>query len=87
MDLSIVVPVYNEEENIPLLYDALITVMTPLSITWEAVLVDDGSRDQSARLLEDLAQKYPEHFRAVLLRRNFGPVSYTHLTLPTLYSV
>ena len=72
MDLSIVVPVYNEEENIPLLYDALITVMTPLSITWEAVLVDDGSRDQSARLLEDLAQKYPEHFRAVLLRRNFG---------------
>ncbi len=72
MDLSIVVPVYNEEENIPLLYDALIAVMTPLSITWEAVLVDDGSRDQSARLLEDLAQKYPEHFRAVLLRRNFG---------------
>lgn len=71
MDLSIVVPVYNEEENIPLLYDALIAVMTPLSITWEAVLVDDGSRDQSARLLEDLAQKYPEHFRAVLLRRNF----------------
>ncbi|HQL40637.1 MAG TPA: glycosyltransferase family 2 protein, partial [Anaerolineaceae bacterium] len=68
----IVVPVYNEEENIPLLYDALIAVMTPLSITWEAVLVDDGSRDQSARLLEDLAQKYPEHFRAVLLRRNFG---------------
>ncbi len=63
--------VYNEEENIPLLYDALIAVMT-LSITWEAVLVDDGSRDQSARLLEDLAQKYPEHFRAVLLRRNFG---------------
>ena len=55
MDLSIVVPVYNEEENIPLLYDALIAVMTPLSITWEAVLVDDGSRDQSARLLEDLA--------------------------------
>ncbi len=72
MDLSIVVPVYNEEENIPLLHDALIAVMTPLSITWEAVLVDDGSRDQSARLLEDLAQKYPEHFRAVLLRRNFG---------------
>lgn len=72
MDLSIVVPVYNEEENIPLLYDALFAVMTPLSITWEAVLVDDGSRDQSARLLEDLAQKDPERFRAVLLRRNFG---------------
>ena len=72
MDLSIVVPVYNEEENIPLLHDALIAVLTPLSITLEAVLVDDGSRDQSARLLEDLAQKYPEHFRAVLLRRNFG---------------
>ncbi len=44
----------------------------PLKLTWEVVLVDDGSRDRSPQILTELAGKDPEHVRIVLLRRNFG---------------
>ncbi|MBN1372385.1 MAG: glycosyltransferase family 2 protein [Anaerolineaceae bacterium] len=72
MDLSLVIPVYNEEENLPLLYQAVMDAIQPLNLTWEVVLVDDGSRDRSPQILTELAEKDPEHVRAVLLRRNFG---------------
>jgi glycosyltransferase involved in cell wall biosynthesis len=72
MDLSIVVPVYNEEENLPLLYDAITGVIVPLGLSWELVLVDDGSKDGSVAVLEELAQRDAEHIRVVELRRNFG---------------
>lgn len=72
MKLSIIVPVYNEEENIPLLNDALVAAISSLPHDWEAVLVDDGSKDGSMRELEKLAAKDPVHFRVVGLRRNFG---------------
>ena len=72
MKLSIIVPVYNEEENIPLLYDALVAAVASLPHAWEAVLVDDGSKDKSMFELEKLAAIDPEHFRVVGLRRNFG---------------
>ena len=72
MYLSIIVPVYNEQENLPLLYDALIKAVSPLNLSWEALLVDDGSRDQSASVMESLAARDPEHVRLVILRRNFG---------------
>jgi glycosyltransferase involved in cell wall biosynthesis len=72
MDLSIVIPVYNEEENLHLLYEAICGAVSPLSLEWEMVLVDDGSRDQSPQLLEALALSDPVHVRVILLRRNFG---------------
>ena len=72
MDLSLVIPVYNEEENLPLLYQAVMDAIQPLKLTWEVVLVDDGSRDRSPQILTELAEKDPEHVRVVLLRRNFG---------------
>lgn len=72
MDLSIIVPVYNEQENLPLLYQAVIQAVQPLQRTWELVLVDDGSRDGSVKVLEELAACDPEHVRVVELRRNFG---------------
>jgi glycosyltransferase involved in cell wall biosynthesis len=72
MDLSLVIPVYNEEENLPLLYQAVMDAILPLNLTWEVVLVDDGSRDRSPQILTELAEKDPLHVRAVLLRRNFG---------------
>ena len=72
MDLSLVVPVYNEEENLPLLFDAIHRVMDALDHTWELILVDDGSRDQSIAVLNDLAAKDPQHVRVVVFRRNFG---------------
>ncbi len=72
MKVSIIVPVYNEEENIPLLYEALVTAVASLPFAWEAILVDDGSKDSSMQELAKLAGKDPEHFRVVGLRRNFG---------------
>jgi glycosyltransferase involved in cell wall biosynthesis len=72
MDLSLVVPVYNEEENLPLLFDAIHKVMDALDHDWELILVDDGSRDKSLAVLNDLSAKDPQHVRVVVFRRNFG---------------
>lgn len=72
MDLSIVVPVYNEEENLPLLYQAIVKAVGSVRGDWEIVLVDDGSRDGSYGVLEKIAADDPEHVRVVSLRRNFG---------------
>lgn len=70
--LSIVVPVYNEEENLRLLYRAIVEALMSLSVAWEVVFVDDGSKDASAQVLAELAWEDPEHVRVVELRRNFG---------------
>jgi glycosyltransferase involved in cell wall biosynthesis len=72
MNLSLVVPVYNEEENLPLLFDAIHKVMDALDHTWELILVDDGSRDNSLAVLNDLVVKDPQHVRVIVFRRNFG---------------
>lgn len=72
MDLSIVIPVYNEHDSLRLLYESLCQSITPLGLTWEVVLVDDGSRDNSVALLEELAAADPVHVRVIELRRNFG---------------
>ncbi|MCE1254969.1 MAG: glycosyltransferase family 2 protein [Anaerolineae bacterium] len=72
MDLSLIVPVYNEEENLPLLFQAVQAAMQPLKLEWEVILVDDGSRDGSLKVLEELAEKDTRHVKVVALRRNFG---------------
>lgn len=72
MNLSLIVPVYNEEENLPLLFDAIHNVMDPLALQWELILVDDGSRDNSPNVLKQLHARDPEHIRLVFFRRNFG---------------
>ncbi|GAB4463110.1 MAG: glycosyltransferase family 2 protein [Anaerolineales bacterium] len=71
-DLSLVIPVYNEKDNLPLLMDAITTALTPLNRTWEVIFVDDGSTDGSLETLSGLAEKRPEHIRVVVFRRNFG---------------
>lgn len=71
-DLSLVIPVYNEEQNLPLLFDAIQQALGPLTRSWEVVFVDDGSRDGSVNVLETLAARDPEHVRVVAFRRNFG---------------
>jgi len=70
--LSIIVPVYNEEQNLPLLFDAIHKVMDALDHAWELILVDDGSRDNSRVVLNELVVKDPQHVRVVVFRRNFG---------------
>ena len=72
MNLSIVIPVYNERENLPLLFDALYNVMNSMQKSWEVILVDDGSRDKSLSVLKEYAEKDPEHIRVISFRRNFG---------------
>jgi glycosyltransferase involved in cell wall biosynthesis len=69
--LSVVVPIYNEEESIPTLIERLNAVLTDLPGGAEIIAVDDGSRDRSFAILRDLAAKYP-HLHVIRFRRNFG---------------
>jgi len=72
MELSLVIPIYNEEENLPFLMEAIHAALNPLNRSWEVVFVDDGSRDNSLDVLRSIAQKDPEHVRVISFRRNFG---------------
>jgi glycosyltransferase involved in cell wall biosynthesis len=69
--ISVVVPLFNEEESIPSLVEQLLMALRPLGLTFELVLVDDGSRDRSPELLARQAERVPE-LVTVLLRRNYG---------------
>ncbi|MHB8133020.1 MAG: glycosyltransferase family 2 protein [Anaerolineaceae bacterium] len=72
MDVSIVIPVYNEEDTIPHLYKAIKEAMADFPRSWEVLLVDDGSKDCSFCALERIFEQDPDHFRILGLRRNFG---------------
>jgi len=72
MKVSIIVPVYNEEESIGLLYKAVEKSIKTMGVPWELILVDDGSRDDSPEKIRGIVKKHPEHVSAVILRRNFG---------------
>jgi glycosyltransferase involved in cell wall biosynthesis len=72
MNLSLIIPVYNEEKNLSLLYDALQVALRPIQSSWEVIFVDDGSRDHSFDVLSSLVEKDPEHIRVLSFRRNFG---------------
>ncbi|MFD3393198.1 glycosyltransferase family 2 protein [Aquirufa sp. OSTEICH-129V] len=69
--VSFVIPVYNEESNLSMLADRLVKIMDQSPITLEAVLIDDGSRDNSRTMLQQLALSDPR-FHVVLLSRNHG---------------
>jgi glycosyltransferase involved in cell wall biosynthesis len=71
---SIVVPFHNEEENVTTLYDRLKAVMEHVGETFELVFVDDGSRDRTYRLLEEIAA-VDSRVLVIKLRRNFGQTS------------
>ena len=57
--LSLIIPVYNEEQNLPLLMDAICTALQPLKKDWEVIFVDDGSSDGSLNALEKLVAQHP----------------------------
>ena len=71
MLVSIVVPVYNEEENIAIFYNAVTKVVTGLPYEYELIYVDDGSTDSSVVVLREIA-KLDTRVKVVLLARNFG---------------
>jgi glycosyltransferase involved in cell wall biosynthesis len=70
-DLSVVVPLFNEQESVTALHAALVQALEPLGITFEIVLVDDGSTDDTARIAIGLAEKDPR-VCVVRFRRNYG---------------
>jgi glycosyltransferase involved in cell wall biosynthesis len=69
--LSLVIPIYNERENVKPLTDQLLAALPELGITFEVLYVDDGSRDGSGELLSTLCAATPQ-LRLIRLRRNFG---------------
>ena len=71
VELSVVVPIYNELLNIEPLYEAVRNALADFPRSWELVLVDDGSTDGSREKLQGLAQR-DRRVRVVLFRRNFG---------------
>jgi len=71
IDLSLVVPIYNEVETIPRLIEAISEITESLDLEYEIICVDDGSTDGSADLLKRLAAEHSQ-LTVLLLRRNYG---------------
>lgn len=71
-ELSLIIPVYNEEENLPILMEAICVSLQPVNREWEVIFVDDGSSDRSLEILKRLVADDPEHVRVLVFRRNFG---------------
>ncbi|MBU1170478.1 MAG: glycosyltransferase [Proteobacteria bacterium] len=72
MDLSIVIPVFNEEGNLDELVRRCLDVLRGMGLCFELILIDDGSSDQSARIVEEAAQSNPGEILGVFLNRNYG---------------
>ena len=71
MDISVIIPVFNEEKNIQNLYDRLSQVMQNLNVSYELIFVNDGSKDASIGLIKVLSKKYSE-VKYIDFSRNFG---------------
>ncbi|MBN8704100.1 MAG: glycosyltransferase family 2 protein [Bacteroidetes bacterium] len=71
MDISVVIPLYNEDESLPELHDWIVRVMNANSFSYEIIFVDDGSKDNSWQVIENLQQKNA-HVKAIKFRRNYG---------------
>lgn len=91
IEYSLVVPVFNEEESLRLLYDEIVAVAETLSAKIELIFVDDGSTDKSWSIIEELAEK-DERVRGIRFRRNFGKaaaldVGFKAATLPIVMTL
>ena len=71
IEISVVVPVFNEERNLPILISKLVQVLNPLGLSYEMIFVDDGSSDGSRRILREMASQYPS-LRIIGLKENRG---------------
>jgi len=70
--LSVVIPVYNEEEGLPALFARLYPALDALGVSYEVIFVNDGSRDRSAAILREQFARRPDTTRVILLNGNFG---------------
>ncbi len=71
VNLSVIIPAYNESRSLPYLMEALHQVLSTFSGTYEVIFVDDGSHDETPAVLRDLVQQYP-YLKAIRLARNYG---------------
>ncbi len=71
VDISVVVPVFNEEENLPVLIPQIVEVLRPLGKTYEMIFVDDGSTDRSRQLLKEMVSQHPQ-IRILGFKKNCG---------------
>jgi undecaprenyl-phosphate 4-deoxy-4-formamido-L-arabinose transferase len=72
LELSVVIPVYNEEQGLAALFARLYPALDALRIPYEIIFVDDGSRDRSAAILREQFQRRPDVTRVILFNGNFG---------------
>jgi glycosyltransferase involved in cell wall biosynthesis len=72
MDISVVVPLYNEEESLPALYEWIHRVMDAHGYAWEVIFVDDGSTDGSWSVVQGLKESDAQHVRGIKFRHNYG---------------
>lgn len=78
MDLSVVIPVYNEEESVKFLFDAVTKALFDLKRPYEIILVDDGSKDDTYKIAVSLA-KSDSRLKVVKLKRNYGQTTALHV--------
>ena len=71
MDISVVIPLYNEDESLPELYDWIERVMATNNYSFEVIFVNDGSTDRSWEVINELAGR-SEHVKGIKFRRNYG---------------
>ena len=72
MDISVVVPLYNEEESLPELFAWIERVMNANGFSYEVIFVNDGSTDRSWQVIEQLRAQAPDKVRGIKFRRNYG---------------
>lgn len=72
MDISVVVPLFNEEESLPELFEWIKRVMNENHFTFEVIFVNDGSTDNSWKVIESLQQANPDEVKGIKFRRNYG---------------
>jgi glycosyltransferase involved in cell wall biosynthesis len=72
--LSIIVPLYNEEESVEKLLDRILEVMGKCNFSYEIIFVDDGSQDKTWEIIEELKESTP-HLRGIKFKRNYGQTS------------
>ena len=72
MDISVVIPLYNEEESIPELYAWIERVMNEHGFSYEVIFINDGSTDGSWNIISELHEKQPDHVKGIKFRRNYG---------------
>jgi len=72
MDISVVIPLYNEEESIQELYEWIARVMAEHHFTHEVIFISDGSTDRSWEIIEQMKQAHPGEVRGIKFRRNYG---------------